>query len=106
MRRGAHVHAHARGPALAIPTMAATVESTGKGPSLGARLRAGRDRRERQSDFVDSPAVTDSGTDKTPPVSACRPRQSTREIRCLTVAVVRVGPSPQQRPSSYRGRPV
>jgi hypothetical protein len=33
-------------------------------------------------------------------------RTSIGGIRCLTVAVVRAGPSPQQRPSSYRGRPV
>jgi len=33
-------------------------------------------------------------------------RTSTGGIRCPTVAVVREGPSPQRRPSSYRGRPV
>jgi hypothetical protein len=34
-----------------------------------------------------------------------KPSESTRGIRCLTVAAVRAGPSPQRRPSSYRGRP-
>ena len=46
------------------------------------------------------------GSLPTPPTARMTRGAGYQALRCLTVAVVRVGPTPRRRPSSCRGRPV